>query len=768
MHSLSRDIERARALSFDRLAKLAANVSNAPAAMIVRLSGNGPEFVGGFGLSKDGVTKALDHLSNFENCVSDILTFPVAGTSAAIENPLDASAIFCPRTKAVPIAFDTDDNRFATIVRIADCKIRQHVLLCLVRDTAADLNDKEREHLIDVAAVIYDELDRDAPAREYTLQSSAGSNVALRDEQSSLRSVLNSLFVFVGILELDGTLIEANDLLLRAASRDIADVRGKPFWEGHWWSFAEAAQDRLRNAVDRASTGEVVRYNTEMRIANGSLIAADFCLAPLRDPQGRITHIVASGADITRRRHAEVELSRMARIVDEAPFLIRSATRDGQLLYLNRHGRNVLGYAPDSDLANAEVSHHHPDWALCKLRDEGYPAACREGVWLGKAAIIDADGREVPTCHAIVAHRNPEGSVEYLSSIAIDISGEKAAEAALKESELRFRGTFENAAVGMAHIALDGRWLRVNERLLGILGYCRADLIQMTFQDVVYPDDRTCDLEMIQKVLEGEIPSFTIQKRFLRKDRTLVWLETTVSMQETSVHNEPYFISIIEDITNRKEYELRQRLLLAELNHRVKNTLAMIQSIANQTMRQSKDPSTFVTRFTGRIQSLSGAHDLLTAHTWDGADLAELLQSQVSLNGMIDQSRFKLSGPCVLLPPQVALNLALVIHELSNNAVQFGAFACENGVVEVSWSISDVSATNASMGEKHLSLNWKESGGPLVQLPCRSGFGAIILDRGLKLGLGGNYNLDWRPEGLAAQIEIPLPLSAFRNELFCT
>jgi PAS domain S-box-containing protein len=300
--------------------------------------------------------------------------------------------------------------------------------------------------------------------------------------------------------------------------------------------------------------------------------------------------------------------------------------------------------------------------------------------------------------------------------------------------------------------------------LLEIVGYRRAELVQMTFQDITHTDDLDADLALFTQLKAGDIDSYSLDKRYYRKDGEVVWIEITVSMQEASGRSGPYIIAVVEDITERKLAEDRQRLLLAELNHRVKNTLAMIQSIANQTLRESMDPHNFVRCFTGRLQSLSGAHDLLTAQTWAGADLAALLRTQVSLNGTIGVDRIRLSGRKVLLPPQVALNLALIVHELATNALQHGAFSTDAGTVSVNWSISMSSAVQ----EKFLQIMWSESGGPPVKEPEEWGFGTVILEWGLKLGLGGTYELQWERGGLAAKLCMPLPASGYRKELFQT
>lgn len=609
--------------ALERLARLAASLARARMAVIVDAADRGNACLarsGDLDVDIDGAALAglavaqTASMPEPRPAPDEILPPP----DPTYVDDIQASAAHCGLAwvRANPHA------RFVALHPLIGAQSQNLATLVVLHDTPLRLDAATRAALADVAALLADTLSRRTP-----VQTAAGDRVAAKPPDQMLHDVLNALFVFVGILDLDGTLLDANDPPLDAADLTIDDVRGRPFWECYWWSFCETTQARVRDAVGRARSGEVVRFDIKVRLAGDHFIMIDFLLAPLRDGAGHINRLVASGVDISRRERAELELRRVVRIVDEAPFLIRSATPDGRVLYLNRYARKLLGYAPDSDLGNAEVAHHHPDWAMQLLRLEGYPAARKQGQWRGETAIIDTDGREVPTSHAIVAHPDADGGTEFFSSIAIDMSGEKAAQAALKESELRFRGTFENAAVGIAHVSREGRWLRVNERLLEIVGYGRPELVQMTFQDITHPDDLADDLKLFEQLKAGEIDSYSLDKRYYRKDGTLIWVEITVSMQETASGTEPYVIAIIEDITERKQAEQRQRLLLSELNHRVKNTLATIQSIANQTLRQSSDPRSFVARFNGRLQSLSGAHDLLTIQTWDGADLASLLRT---------------------------------------------------------------------------------------------------------------------------------------------
>ncbi|WP_428032472.1 response regulator [Ancylobacter sp.] len=199
----------------------------------------------------------------------------------------------------------------------------------------------------------------------------------------------------------------------------------------------------------------------------------------------------------------------------------------------------------------------------------------------------------------------------------------------------------------------------------------------------------------------------------------------------------PVSLSVqILDITGRRRAEETQTLLIGELNHRVKNTLASVQAIATQTLRYTRNPDQFSATFSGRIQALARAHGMLSDRTWQGADLMDLVQDQLRL-GTIDPSRLEAAGPRVQLQPQPSLRLALILHELATNALKYGAFSQASGRVALDWSVE---------GEQ-LRLRWKESGGPPVQTPVKRGFGSTLIDSSMKSD-GGTAAVSYRSDGV--------------------
>lgn len=197
------------------------------------------------------------------------------------------------------------------------------------------------------------------------------------------------------------------------------------------------------------------------------------------------------------------------------------------------------------------------------------------------------------------------------------------------------------------------------------------------------------------------------------------------------------------DITDRVLAERQQRLLLDELNHRVKNSLATVQAIADQTLRSTSDVATFREAFESRLMALSATHDLLTAANWSGADLAEVLQVEFR---PYESNQYRMEGPAVALSPAEALALGLLFHELATNAVKYGALSAGPGCVTVEWRVED--------GD--LLLTWQERDGPQVSPPTRRGFGSRLIERSLQGQLGGEAHLEFLPHGLICRIRLPL------------
>lgn len=202
------------------------------------------------------------------------------------------------------------------------------------------------------------------------------------------------------------------------------------------------------------------------------------------------------------------------------------------------------------------------------------------------------------------------------------------------------------------------------------------------------------------------------------------------------------------DITERKQWEARQRLLLSELAHRMKNTLSVIQAIARQTLRTSKSNEDFIQHFDGRLAALSRAHSLLVESNWRGADLAALARQELEPYTGERRDRLRLDGPPVILPADLATPVGLVLHELATNSTKYGSLSKQGGTISLSWSLDH--RTDPEI----LSVLWAEGGGPTVESPRRSGFGSLLIENCIP---GAIVNREFRAEGLVCKIDLPLP-----------
>jgi two-component sensor histidine kinase len=197
-----------------------------------------------------------------------------------------------------------------------------------------------------------------------------------------------------------------------------------------------------------------------------------------------------------------------------------------------------------------------------------------------------------------------------------------------------------------------------------------------------------------------------------------------------------------------RDADKRRALLVNELNHRVKNTLSLVQSLAHQTMRNSKSTEDMRMTFETRLTALAKAHDLLTRNCWEGADFSEIVAEAIApfRDGL--QARFEVTGPRIQLLPKAVLALSMALHELATNA-KYGALSDGAGGIKLSWELSEDIP-------QRFQLRWIESGGPSVEMPSKRGFGSRLIEQGLSHDLSGEVQLDFAPEGVVCTIDAPL------------
>jgi PAS domain S-box-containing protein len=266
----------------------------------------------------------------------------------------------------------------------------------------------------------------------------------------------------------------------------------------------------------------------------------------------------------------------------------------------------------------------------------------------------------------------------------------------------------------------------------------------------VHPDDRARFKAAVYGV-RPDRPSYAVTFRFLGADGRQVWLEETARAEFDAAGRYVRLKGLTLDITERKRAEEHQDLLLAELDHRVKNVLARVAVVAMYTRQGSSSMDEFVQAIDGRIQSMAAAHALLSQNRWHGVGLADLVHRQLA--PYTTSANATIGGPDITLTAAATQAVAMVLQELVTNAVKYGALSTPDGRVSVSWDQTPNGDAAAS-----LSIAWRETGGPpiVVPVPAQSGYGTSLIRDLIPHELGGTVDLMFAADGVCCNIDIPL------------
>lgn len=290
-----------------------------------------------------------------------------------------------------------------------------------------------------------------------------------------------------------------------------------------------------------------------------------------------------------------------------------------------------------------------------------------------------------------------------------------------------------------------------NDSFLALTGYDREEVLGKDFNFLMASGSDTEALTRAKAEFEGSSNGAEVFCR--RKDGSEFWAALFVSpVRDEDGNIVQHFASLI-DLTKLKEDEARSRMLIDELNHRVKNTLSTVQSIVWQTLRTTTDPKQIRQSIESRLSALSRSHDLLTRENWESAGLLDIAHDALEPFGVSGgrADRIVITGENVRFPPKSALALGIVFNELATNSVKYGALSNAVGSIQISWTAETTPAG------KRLLLTWSERGGPPVAPPAHKGFGSRVLERGLAHELEGQVQLDYQPNGLICTMDIPLP-----------
>ena len=590
---------------------------------------------------------------------------------------------------------------------------------------------------------------------------------------------------------LDGTITSWNAAAERMYGYAAAEAIGRPIEI----IVPEDRRDELRGMDERLARGErVPPFETERLTRDGRRIDVALTMSPIIDHTGAVVGASGIARDISERRRAEEALRRsqaeLKDFVENSAIGLHWVGPDGIILWVNQAELDLLGYTQDEYLGR-HIAEFHVDQAAIEAILERLH--CKEQLNNCEARLRCKDGS---IRHVLVSSNVyfENGEFVHTRCFTSDITERKQAEIVIggqkQALELIAEGaklesvletlvrTVEQRSVhgALASILLlddDGLHLRhgaapslpesYNRAIDGLTvgaaaGACgtaaqrrRAVVVTDIASDPLWEGYR-------ELALQHGLRACWSAPILARDDRVL---GTYAIYHRQPQRPSAADLQVIEVLSRTaaiaieaKRAERQERLLIEELNHRVKNTLATAQSLATQTLRRNSSAKSFATAFSGRLAALASAHTLLAHARWSGARLHALIQEQIAPYRLPDRANVTIQGDDVSLEPSTALTLGLTLHELTTNAAKHGALASPAGSIEIRAQVG------TERDGRHLSLTWCERGGPPIAAPPRRRFGLTLIERGLAYQLQGNVVLDFRPEGLHCTMELPLGNSA--------
>jgi len=436
--------------------------------------------------------------------------------------------------------------------------------------------------------------------------------------------------------------------------------------------------------------------------------------------------------------------SLLAAIVEGSSDAIVGKSLDGTVLSWNHAAERIFGYGAD-EMVGQSIRILIPDDR--QAEEDAILAAITQGERVPTFETIRRrkDGSAIHLAVTVSPVRDAQGRVVAASKIARDISAARAVEQALQESETRFRLMADNISQLAWIAAPDGTLTWYNRRWYEYTGTTFADVAGWGWRSVHHPAHvdrveekfRSCVGAAVEwedtfplRGADGRYRWFLSRALPLKRDdgSVICWFGTNT------------------DITEQLEAERRIELLLLEVNHRSKNMLALIQSLARRTAATATDPMEFVGRLERRIAGLAANQDILVKQAWNDVPIAELVEAQLSFLGEA-RGQIHAGGLPLDLQPAAAETIGMALHELATNALKYGALSRSGGRVDLIWALN---------GEDKVRLEWRESGGPAVAEPQRHGFGTRLIADVPRGKLGGRVRLDYAPDGFVWTLDCPV------------
>jgi PAS domain S-box-containing protein len=466
--------------------------------------------------------------------------------------------------------------------------------------------------------------------------------------------------------------------------------------------------------------------------------------------------------DITDRKTAELALAER----DAQLALAGKAARVGSFAIDIGTGmvHNSPGYAEIHGLPEGTEEFPREEWRarvhpddlprLDALRSLAFAEQRREHNT--EYRLLGADGKAKWIESRGLVSYDADGHPTRLVGVNIDITERKRDQTALEESEARYRALYDDNPSMYFTVDASGTVLSVNEFGALQLGYKPAELAGQSALRVVHEEDREAARRHFAKCVENPETVTTMELRKVHRDGRIMWVREVA--RAVPAGQQAVLLIVCEDITERKRAEEQQSLLVAELDHRVKNVLASVAVVAMRTGERSGSKRDFIKALNRRLQSMAEAHALLSRNRWQGVSLADLVSQELA--PFATAGNTVVDGPGVGLSAVATQALAMVLHELATNAAKYGALSTSQGRVSVRWERRSNGHAAAS-----LKLEWHEQGGPVVTVPAQAGYGTSVICDLIPYELGGTVELKFAPDGLRCIVVIPYEQASHRCDI---
>ena len=557
-------------------------------------------------------------------------------------------------------------------------------------------------------------------------------------------------------------IVSGEGIILRANKAEL-DLLGYSSEEYVGRHIAEFHVDApvIGEILQKLSCGEYLdRQPARLRAKDGS-IKEVLITSNSRIDDGKFVNTRCFTLDVTRMREAErarrESEERLAATYEAATVGIAEADEAGRLVRVNDAICKMLGRSREELLSMTFLDYTHQDDRAEDTANYARQVRGELDSYAVRKRACRPDGTMVYLHVYASAVRDDVGRFRYGVRVIQDVTDAKRMEDRIRDSEQHMRDLLEGLPAAVYTTDANGRITFFNKACINMAGrtpqlgdeWCVTWHLH-TADGAPLPHDQ-CPMAV---ALKEDRPVRGVEAIAERPDGSLVPFIPYPTPLHDAHGKLIGAINMLVDITERKQAENRQKMLIDELNHRVKNTLATVQSLALQTARHSDNLTDFTARYERRLLGLARAHDLLTKRHWEDAPLV-YLASEV-LAPMIESfgERVQIQGPSVTLNPRAALSLTMALTELATNAAKYGALSSEAGTLSLTWQVREAE------GQTMLDLVWQESGGPPVQAPKRRGFGTRLMERCIERDLSGELDLVFDSTGLCCRTAIPLRGSA--------